>query len=357
MKKLLLLLPLLVLFGKPVEAQQISLQCVLTTSTPCPVSGSNPGNGSQGTPIYLGAGAINVMTGQIYGMFGASSNFKSTGTLLSTDISSRWTDASCSGGGALQLLFNGHCGTGSGTPAGSSGQFQYNNAGSFGAYTAAQAIGQLNSGTTNAQTGTTYTPVIGDANLGITNSNASAVTDTIPPNSSVAYLVGTILTFQNIGANIATVSPGSGVTFQGAIYGSSTSQGYQLNSAYSSIQLQKTATDTWNVNYWFDPVLQGGSGGTKFTTSGTCTNSATAGDATKGTITMSSAGNCTIIVTINGAVGATAKTGWVGTMADRTQPTIPAWRETASSATTITFTVPTAVASSDVVSFGRLDWY
>lgn len=355
MKKLLLLLPLLVLFGKPVEAQQIVLECIVTSLTPCN-SVTNPGNGSQGTPIWQAGGDINTMLGQVYGMFGNVGTWKTTGVLSYLDILNILAPGGPNDGAHCPATNHTVVACG-GTPAGSSGNFQYNNGGVFGAYTAAQAIGQLNSGTCNAQTGTTYTTVIGDANACVTDSNAAAVTNTVPPNASVAYIIGTILTLQNIGANIVTVSPGSGVTFQGAVYGSSTSQGYQLNSAYSSIQLQKIATDTWNVNYWFDPVLQGGSGGTKFTTSGTCTNSATAGDATKGTVTMSSAGNCTIIVTINGAVGATAKTGWVGTMADRTQPTIPAWRETASSATTITFTVPTAVASSDVVSFGRLDWY
>ena len=64
----------------------------------------------------------------------------------------------------------------------------------------------------NAQTGTTYTPVLADSGKIVTLNNGSAITLTIPPNSSVAYPVGSSLTFISIGAGLTTFAQGSGVT-------------------------------------------------------------------------------------------------------------------------------------------------
>jgi len=60
----------------------------------------------------------------------------------------------------------------------------------------------------NAQTGTTYTFVIGDAGKLVTSSNGSAQTVTVPPNSSVAFAVGTQIIVQNIGSANAPKGPG-----------------------------------------------------------------------------------------------------------------------------------------------------
>ena len=66
----------------------------------------------------------------------------------------------------------------------------------------------------NAQTGTTYTFVAADAGKLITSSNGSAQTITIPPNSSVAFAIGTQIMVQNIGSANANVrSQGSGVNY------------------------------------------------------------------------------------------------------------------------------------------------
>jgi len=90
----------------------------------------------------------------------------------------------------------------------------------------------------NAQTGTSYTTVLGDASKLVTLSNASAITVTIPPNSSVAYPVGTKIDFAQIGAGQVTVAEGSGVTVN-------STPTLKFRAQYSGATCIKTATDTW----------------------------------------------------------------------------------------------------------------
>ena len=91
----------------------------------------------------------------------------------------------------------------------------------------------------NAQTGTTYTFVLGDANNTlVTASNASAITVTVPPNSSVAYPVGAILQLAQSGAGQVTIAAGSGVTIN-------YTPGLKLRAQYSVASLVQTATNTW----------------------------------------------------------------------------------------------------------------
>jgi len=93
----------------------------------------------------------------------------------------------------------------------------------------------------NAQTGTTYTFVIGDAGKLVTSSNGSAQTITVPPNSSVAFAVGTQIIVQNIGSANATLAQGSGVTIQ------SKDSNKEIDGQYAAATLIKTATDTWSL--------------------------------------------------------------------------------------------------------------
>jgi hypothetical protein len=93
----------------------------------------------------------------------------------------------------------------------------------------------------NAQTGTTYTFVIGDAGKLVTSSNGSAQTVTVPPNSSVAFAVGTQIIVQNIGSANATLAQGSGVTIQ------SKDSNKEIDGQYAAATLIKTATDTWSL--------------------------------------------------------------------------------------------------------------
>lgn len=92
-----------------------------------------------------------------------------------------------------------------------------------------------------AQTDTTYTPVLGDSAKLITLTNASSITLTIPPNSSVAYPTGTQLVIYQGGAGQVTIAAGSGVTLN--------SNGTKLKLAgqYAVASLIKIATDTWIV--------------------------------------------------------------------------------------------------------------
>lgn len=93
----------------------------------------------------------------------------------------------------------------------------------------------------NAQTGTTYTLVLGDAGSLIEVSNASAITLTIPLNSSVAFPLKTVIDIIQTGAGQITISPTGGVTLTSA--GSAVKTRVQ----YSGISLIKVATDTWRL--------------------------------------------------------------------------------------------------------------
>jgi hypothetical protein len=93
--------------------------------------------------------------------------------------------------------------------------------------------------TLNAQTGTTYTLVLADAGKFVTQSNASGITTTIPPDSSVAFPIGTQVNLLQLGAGQVTVAAGAGVTVR--------SQGskLKLNGQYATATCVKIATDEW----------------------------------------------------------------------------------------------------------------
>jgi len=92
----------------------------------------------------------------------------------------------------------------------------------------------------NAQTGTTYTTVLADGGKLVTLSNGSAITLTIPPNSSVVYPVGTKLDFIQIGAGQVTVAGGSGVTVN-------STPTLKFRAQHSGASCIKIATDTWQL--------------------------------------------------------------------------------------------------------------
>lgn len=93
--------------------------------------------------------------------------------------------------------------------------------------------------TLNAQTGTTYTFVLADNGKLVTLDNASAITVTVPLNSSVAYATGAIINLQQIGAGQVTVAGAAGVTINGT--------GTKTRAQWSAASLLKTATDTWTL--------------------------------------------------------------------------------------------------------------
>ena len=90
----------------------------------------------------------------------------------------------------------------------------------------------------NAQTGTTYTAVLADDGKLVTCSNAAAIALTIPPNSSVAFGIGTQINIMQLGAGQVTITAGAGVTLQSA--GSK----LKTNGQYAVATCCKIATDT-----------------------------------------------------------------------------------------------------------------
>lgn len=93
----------------------------------------------------------------------------------------------------------------------------------------------------NAQTGTSYTTVLGDDGKLVTCDNAAAITFTIPPNSSVAYGIGTQINIMQLGAGQVTITAGVGVTLRSA------GTKLKTNGQYSVATCCKIATDTWVV--------------------------------------------------------------------------------------------------------------
>lgn len=118
--------------------------------------------------------------------------------------------------------------------------------GNVGAFTLGNGLvissGVLNLNTTiNSQTGTTYTFVIGDAWKLVELTNASAITLTVPPNSSVAFPIGTQIHIAQGGAGQVTIAPGSGVTIKAY------SSFNKLAGQEAGATLIKVASDTWRM--------------------------------------------------------------------------------------------------------------
>jgi hypothetical protein len=91
---------------------------------------------------------------------------------------------------------------------------------------------------TNTQSAS-YTLVLADAGKLVEMNVASANTLTVPPNSSVAFPVGTQIAVRQYGAGITTLTPGAAVTIRSR--GSLTA----LAGTYGEAVLTKRATDEW----------------------------------------------------------------------------------------------------------------
>ena len=97
----------------------------------------------------------------------------------------------------------------------------------------------------NAQTGTTYTSVATDGNNTlVTLANASAISVTIPLNSSVPMPVGTILNFAQTGAGQVTLSGASGVTVTST---GATASAPKTRVQYSAASAIQTSANNWLV--------------------------------------------------------------------------------------------------------------
>ena len=93
----------------------------------------------------------------------------------------------------------------------------------------------------NTQPGTSYTLVLGDANGVVDTDNGSANTVTVPPNSSVAFPVGTQVLVVQQGGGQTTIVAGSGVNLRAK-------DGLKLaGGSYAGATLIKRATNDWYV--------------------------------------------------------------------------------------------------------------
>lgn len=94
----------------------------------------------------------------------------------------------------------------------------------------------------NAQTGTTYTIVVGDEAYLVTCNNASAITVTLPQDSSVAIPIGGQVQFLQLGAGQVSFSAGSGATVQ-------QETGYlaSIRAQRGWVTAVKVAANTWHL--------------------------------------------------------------------------------------------------------------
>ena len=91
----------------------------------------------------------------------------------------------------------------------------------------------------NPQTGTSYTLVIGDVSKVVEVSNTSANTVTVPPNSSVAFPVGAVISVMQTNTGTTTIVAGAGVTINADVS--------LILSRWSMVTLIKRGTDSWSV--------------------------------------------------------------------------------------------------------------
>jgi hypothetical protein len=102
---------------------------------------------------------------------------------------------------------------------------------------------QINLGV-NTQSGTTYTTVLADNGKLITQTNASAITTTIPPNSSVAYPVGAQINFVQLDVGQLTIQGGAGVT---VVSTGASASAPQCRAQYSTATAIQVSADNWLV--------------------------------------------------------------------------------------------------------------
>lgn len=92
----------------------------------------------------------------------------------------------------------------------------------------------------NVQTGTSYVLVLADAFKLVAMDNAAANTLTVPPNSSVAFPIGTRIDLSQDGGGQTTVVAGSGVIIRSP-------ETLKLRKQRAKATLIKRATDTWDL--------------------------------------------------------------------------------------------------------------
>ena len=90
----------------------------------------------------------------------------------------------------------------------------------------------------NSQTGTSYTLAAADNGKIVTLDNSSAITVTVPANSSVAMPTGAMVNIMQKGAGEVSVTGATGVTVNSG-------NGYKSRAQYSVATVVKLDTDSW----------------------------------------------------------------------------------------------------------------
>ena len=101
-----------------------------------------------------------------------------------------------------------------------------------------------------------YVLQISDAESTVRLNSASAINCVVPPNSAVAFAIGTEIELGQIGAGALTVVAGAGVTLDAL------SAGLVYSAQFQYGRLRKEATDTWSLVIWGSSVGGGGGAGT-----------------------------------------------------------------------------------------------
>lgn len=94
----------------------------------------------------------------------------------------------------------------------------------------------------NTQTGTGYTLALTDKGYCVEMNNASSNTLTIPPDSSVAFAIGTTLLIRQMGTGNTTIAAGSGVTIRNPHLT------LKLAKQYATVSLHKRGADEWCID-------------------------------------------------------------------------------------------------------------
>lgn len=118
--------------------------------------------------------------------------------------------------------------------------------GSTGPQGPAGSVGTVSVATTTF-TANAYTLTLADANTSQQASNAVAATITIPTNATVAFPIGTVITFVQTGAGKIQLAAAAGVTVTSSVSGGFVSGATGTRAQYSTISIIKAATDTWRL--------------------------------------------------------------------------------------------------------------